>query len=163
MCIVTLSPRVLMSLLWNIQRKLYCCSLQLEAIKLANVTRNIAVVLIIVTSISMLIPLTVSPKLVQTKETVNKLFGSVSKSVAVHPEGHTTEKSYIASWSFLPLSTAAGWSSVIEEAVPKAYCLQLCLFCLLPVLIAYITVTNFQPRTPGNISKFTCFHRNSVL
>lgn len=40
--LVTVSPKAFTPRLWNIQGKSYCCSLQLEAIKLPNATRNIA-------------------------------------------------------------------------------------------------------------------------
>lgn len=86
----------------------------------------------------MLIQLTVSPEL-QTKGTVNELFGSVSRSVAVQPEGHATGKSYriMKHCSFL--------QPCYKNAVPKVYCLQLYLFCLLPVLTPDMAVLIFRP------------------
>lgn len=96
-------------------------------------------VLIIVTSISTLIQLTVSPKLVQTKGTVNKPFGPVSRRVAVQPEGHATGKSYriMKLCSFL--------QPCYENAAPKGYCSQLYLFSLLPVLVPDISALIFNP------------------
>lgn len=109
---------------------------------------------IIITPFSMLIQPAVSPKLVQTKGTVNKLFGPVSRGVAAQPEGHATGKScrIMKHCSFL--------QTCYENAVPKGYSL---FFFFTSCLNTWHHCINFQPRTPGNTSKFTCFHRNYVL
>lgn len=82
---------------------------------------------VIIASFSMLMQLALSPKFVQTRGTANKLFGPVSRSVAVQPEGHAAGKSckIMKHCSLLQCYS--------ENAVPKGYCLQLYLFCLLPV------------------------------